>query len=956
MAGPRAAASLDGEWSFVRDPGARLDVSQLPPGEPIVVPGCWEAQVDGPYGIVTAWYRRSFVVPDGWRGSRVVIRFGAVMYTCDVYVNGQLAGSHEGGYTPFEFEVSPFLRIDGPNELAVRVINPANVIEDYPVFPEGDLSALERVAAERSGGLAAPLGEIPLGKQTWYSSQSGLWRSISLERRPAVGLRPLRVRPDVADSRALVRWGIDAAQDVPTDLSLAVEVADPDGLVVAFQSEAAEGADGEMPLSLESPRLWDIGKPDLYTVSAKLLAGDGTTLDEVVVRFGMREIRTDGGRILLNGRPVYFLGVLDQDLYPDSISGPPTRDLIDVQMRRTREMGLNLLRCHIKVPDPLYLDAADEAGILVWCELPNWLRFSGRAAERGRATLRAMVEELDNHPSIVIWTIINEDWGTRVREESRDRLWLRDSYEWLKELDPTRLIVDNSACDTAAMPNFHLRSDLADFHVYALAPDHAAWWRARIEDFARRPGWLWSPHGDAQPNGEEPLVLSEFGSWGLPRPDAGSPGDGEDPWWHRTGRGHFRPEGWEVRFGEYGLDRVWPSAMALAEATQWHQFEAMQDQIGELRSHESIQGYALTELCDANWEANGLLDGRRGPKVFHDRLADLHAPDVVVLDLPRRDLWSGERITVPVTFASYGAPATTGTMRWWLESNGQLEAGSASDGISIEGWPDAGAKTLRPLEVAMPLVDGPSDMVLHATVSDGTGRQRAHNAYRLAVLPMEVPQAEALGVAVQDLARLHRLGKRVAATGHRVVGGDDPDVVVTSELGPELLAPIEGGGRALVLARSRDAIAHGLVLARPLGIHPRRFRHPDWPGDRSPWEGDWVTSWSWIRHDLLPGLPMRNPLDFAYREILPDHVLTGYEPRRHGDEVCAGIFSGWIHAPAALAWRFPQGRGWLTITTLRVAPESGPTATVVLDRLIKLAAGRLGHDQEKRAAAGLEVA
>src|SRR3954451_18335614 len=301
-------------------------------------------------------------------------------------------------------------------------------------------------------------------------------------------------------------------------------------------------------------------------------------------------------------------------------------------MRLAREMGVNLLRCHIKVPDPAYLDAADEAGILLWCELPNWTHFSSISASRGRARLERMGATMGNHPSIIIWTIINEDWGTRVRWEARDRMWLRETYDWLKALDPTRLVVDNSACETPQTPNFHVRTDLADFHLYYLAPDNAARWRSSIDDFAKRPAWLWSPHGDSMERGDEPLVLSEFGGWGLPRIDPLLADRRREPWWFSTGNRYYRPTGIRRRFAAYGLDRLWPTLDDLAVATQWHQFEGLQFEICQMRRHGSIQGYVITELTDLYWEANGLLDIQRRPKAYHNRLAGLHAPDAGVAD------------------------------------------------------------------------------------------------------------------------------------------------------------------------------------------------------------------------------------------------------------------------------------------------------------------------------------
>ncbi len=117
-----------------------------------------------------------------------------------------------------------------------------------------------------------------------------------------------------------------------------------------------------------------------------------------------------------------------------------------------------------------------------------------------------------------------------------------------------------------------------------------------------------------------------------------------------------------------------------------------------------------------------------------------------------------------------------------------------------------------------------------------------------------------------------------------------------------------------------------------------------------------MTSWSWIFHEALPGLPLRNPLDFAYEEVLPDHVLLGYEPTRHRDEVSAGMFVGWIHTPAAIVWTFRQGRGAVTLTTFRVAPETGPVATLLLERLLQQAASADRRSVERASAQGAELA
>ncbi|HEY7591279.1 MAG TPA: sugar-binding domain-containing protein [Candidatus Limnocylindrales bacterium] len=940
--GRRPSIELDGEWRFVADPERLYGADRLPEGDPIRVPGCWEAQVSRPYRIITAWYRRHIEVPRDWQGDRVVARFGAVMYRCAVFLNGRRMGEHEGGYTPFEVDLAEAIRWDGPNEIAVQVVNPLNAIDEYPAF------SVEEIMFAQEFEPDLPLAEAPHGKQTWYSSQSGIWQSVRLERRPSAALAPLRVRPDLPGKAADIAWSLEGAGGRRAPDGLEVRVIDPQGGEVASERVGigADAGAGELRIGIPDPLAWDIDQPNLYRVEARLLAG-GEVVDAVEARFGMRSIETRDGRILLNGRPIYLLGALDQDLYPDTISTPPSREMLDRQVRLAREMGINLLRCHIKVPDPAYLDAADEAGILVWCELPNWSRFSSAAAARGRETLRQMVATLGNHPSIVIWTIVNEDWGTQLRYEARDRLWLRETYDWLKGLDPTRLVVDNSACETPTTPNFHLATDLADFHIYFVAPDNAARWKNMTADYARRPNWLFSPHGDALPRGDEPLVLSEFGSWGLPRLDRLIAHTGREPWWFGTGRHYYLPTGIRRRFAAYGLDRVWPSVEDLAEATQWHQFDGLQYEIGQLRRHDSIQGYVITELSDAYWEANGLLDAMRGTKAYHDRLHHLNAPTVVVPDVGRRDLYGGGQLEAEIHLSSYDARAEGGRVAWELAvADGSRVAGE----IPVGDWPSGGARLVGSIAVDVPHVAAPTDATLVVRALDGAGVERARDDVRLAILPIAAGRTEAaLDVAVHDPLDIWGLASRVESLGHRVVrrgvpevadgqNGASPELLVAAEATDRLRDHVEAGGRALILVRTRSAIPEGHDLARRVAIHLRRLPHSGWPGQRSPWEGDWVTSWSWILHDELPGLPRRNPLDFAYEEVLPDHVLLGYDPARHRDEVPAGMFVGWVHTPAALVWTFRQGRGAVTVTTFRVAPESGPVATVLLEQLIQRAA------------------
>jgi Glycosyl hydrolases family 2, sugar binding domain/Glycosyl hydrolases family 2, TIM barrel domain/Glycosyl hydrolases family 2 len=943
----RPTIDLDGEWRFVGDPERIYGPDSLPEGDSIQVPGCWEAQVARPYRIINAWYHRTVEIPADWTGSRVLICFGAVMYRCTVWLNGQRVGDHEGGWTPFHLDAREHVRFGESNRLAVEVVNPLNAFDEYPAF------AVERVASAEELEPDLPLSQAPHGKQTWYSSMSGLWQSVRIERAADTYLTRLRVLPQPQAERVEVHWSVVRGDDglgqkdrraqvdgVGHEL-MRLAITDPDGSeVTRLDLELAPGQrDGQVELPIPQARLWDIGRPELYGIEATLVRG-GSVVDTMGDRFGMRWIETRDGQIHLNGRPIYMLGALDQDFYPDTISTPPSREYLDTQFRLAQEMGLNLLRCHIKIPDPRYLDAADEAGILLWCELPNWTRFTTAAAKRGRATLEAAVQSMGNHPSVVIWTIINEDWGTSLRYEARDRRWLRGMVEWLRELDPSRLVVDNSACETLTTPNFHVLTDLADFHLYFAMPDNAVRWRNAVADFARRPPWLWSPHGDAAQRGDEPLVVSEFGNWGLPRLDRLLEHYGRGPWWFGTGLGIYRPSGIRRRFEQQALARIWPDVDALAEATQWHQYEALQYEISQMRRQASIQGYVITEFTDAYWEVNGLLDVARGRKAFHDRLPDLNAPDVVSAAPESRDLWGGDALTLEPFVSSYGRPPEQagGAVSWRLVmDDGQERSGQ----VALSAWPAATSIPTDAVRIEVPDVAATTDARLLLAAVDGDGRERARDEVRMAVIPSSARNtAEAVPVAVHDPMDIFGVADRLAALGHDVVPLPDARLLVTTELGQDQLKFADAGGHVLALVRTRDAVPAELDLAHRVAVHLRRLPHAGYPGQRSPWDGDWVSNFNWILPEAFSRLPVRAPLDFAYTEVAPDHVLLGYDPAKHADEVPAAMFVGWVHAPAALIWSFQQGAGSMTLTTFRLAPERGPVATVLLDDLVHMAAAR----------------
>ncbi|HEX8664872.1 MAG TPA: glycoside hydrolase family 2 TIM barrel-domain containing protein, partial [Beijerinckiaceae bacterium] len=616
--------SLDGTWEFLHVSDDRLSG----PAEVrrIEVPGPWQAQfADLRMRAGIGIYRRLVEIPAEWLGESVWLRFGAVFHNVKVLVNDELVGTNEGGFLPFAFEVTQHLK-PGPNEIKVRVDSPTDNPAEFP---------------------DSPFAEIPFGKQSWYGPLSGIWQSVWLDRRVADHVKRLKLVPNRETGH--VAGTATFANPLAEAADIQIEVLDPDEApILAFTVTAMPGA-ASIPFEFKvgDVRSWSPDAPNLYRVRVAMLRR-GEAVDEAEDRFGFRTIETRGGQFYLNGEPLYLRAALDQDYYPDTICTVPSVEFLEDQFRKAKELGLNCLRCHIKAADPRYYEVADRVGMLVWTELPNGGMSTERSRDRKEKLLRGIVDRDCNHPSIIIWTIINENWGVDLVHDPDHRAWLREVFAWLKRHDPTRLVVDNSPL----APSFHVESDIADYHFYAAIPDHRGEWDKFVEGLSKRAPWLYSPHGDAVIRGDEPLMCSEFGNWGLPYPKDLRGPSGEEPWWFETGHdwgeGVMYAHGVENRFTDWSLDRVFGDLRRFVTAAQWQQFRALKYQIEAMRRKRELAGYVITELHDCHWESNGLLDMRRNPRVFHELFPVINADTVIVPRWKRLSHWAGESARVEI--------------------------------------------------------------------------------------------------------------------------------------------------------------------------------------------------------------------------------------------------------------------------------------------------------------------
>ena len=862
-------ARLDSGWQLLVDPAARHEIGALPAEgwRAARVGVSWNAQFDDLRDYVgVAWYRTSFAVPASRDARRVLLRFDAVDYLAEVFVNGQRVGEHEGAYTPFAFDVTRHARA-GANDLVVRVLDPPAAGRGRePRFPQYNYD------------------ELPRGKQNWYIQNGGIWQPVWLDVRPDLYIDAVRVTPRVTgefDVEVVL-----AGEPVARSATLTVEIRNPSGQVAVKLPAARVDRPGPVRLKgqVASPSLWSPASPALYRVEASLA---GAVRDRVADRFGFREFAARDGRFFLNGEPYYMIGALDQDFYPDTIYSSPGKAYLVDMMRKGRALGLNLLRCHIKVCDRDYLEAADEVGMLVWYEVPSWERWTDLSLARGKRIFDAMTLRDWNRPSIVIQTLINEAWGIDMRQaDQRAGLlaWFDEARAMLQPLG--RLLVDNSPC----CDNYHLKTDIDDFHQYFSIPDNADRWDRWVADFASRPAWAFSPHGDAVRTRQEPLVVSEFGNWGLPElPD-------ELPWWFARdfdGRTMTRPAGLFDRFHAFGFDRVFRDYRSLAHETQWRQFHSLKHEIESMRRQAPIQGYVITEFTDINWEANGLMDMWRRPKIYAERLAAIQADDVLLPSTPARTTTGGAEVALDVQLSRYGARTPEGGTLAWTTTSG----GSGTAPVTVA--PGRGAVgQVGALRLTMPQASRAALEQVSLELRAADGAVLARNTHDLFVFPQ--PASPPTGVAVHDPNGL--IGHLRWSAGAPGAG----DTLVASVLDAQVRAHVEAGGTAVVAA---SRVLFGLVEAPGLSVVERR-------GEL---DGNWVSNFTWLHLDspLFSGLGVTRVTGFEAAAATPRTLIGGVKPEAwRGGDVLSGVFFGWVNENHATTVQYRAGKGKLVITTL----------------------------------------
>ncbi len=689
--------NLNGEWHFTFDPGLVGEQNRWYRSSPkdqvsvfggrnalkekpltINVPFPWESPLSGvcrPDYKGAGWYEREFTVPAEWAGLKPFLNFGAVDWHARVWINGRFVAEHENGYLPFSIDLSKHVQ---PGETAVVTVRAYDIAEATTL----------------------------VGKQVpwWYTHSSGIWQTVWLEGRAPSHITAIRLEPNVADEMVTAKLQVHAAQTG----EYVVRLRSHDSAFPAVEVKRTLRA-GSQPVhftvNVPSPKLWSVESPYLYEIDVELQLVDSGTKDTVATYFGMRTVsRAKWGEnayeyILLNGEPVYLRGALDQAFHPDGLHSYPSDDVIRGDIQLAKDLGLNMLRCHIKLNDPRYYYWADKLGLLLFYDIPCADLDTPEMRRTIEATVPAAIARDYNSPSIIAWIIFNETWGLTNHDTGESHRWVRKMYLETKKLDPTRLVEDNSPCHYN-----HVDSDINSWHFYINDYDRVRQHVQRVVDQSY-PGSSFNyvgenDLGDNFVQGIAPLMNSEFGGIGARN------GDQDIAWCFKY-------------------------------------------QTTELRRHNQICGYVYTELDDIEWEHNGLVNYDRSPKGFgYDFFvegmspADINAADLVGFDAPPvQTLAPGSDFSAPLFVSNWGAPLGNGRVRWQLNFIDSLGAQSTIADGEIAVNPTRFAVTNLG-EFTAPLPDQPGLATVALWLEDEQGTVRSRNYVNIEVRGDVAPAVE----------------------------------------------------------------------------------------------------------------------------------------------------------------------------------------------------------------------
>ncbi len=653
--------SLDGSWQVIFDEdnkGRTLNwqdrerFHSYHAIEEVAVPACLEEFRQDYEG--AAWYGKSFHLPAEWEGKTVRVRFEAVNYRAEVWVNGEAAGAHEGGYTGFELEIGDLLDAGAENFIAVRVITPL-ITRDVVI------DGLGRDDMPHWRGAIA----------------GGIWQPVSLIATDAVYIESVFVTGDIGSGDVRVELALRNTSLKSQKAEVRCEIASwsdgkPSGSVSAKHILRPGNSEVALALNVAGHRLWQLDDPFLYLATTSVQLADGLS-DRVETRFGFREFTVEDKSFYLNGKKIVLKTTFNEAFYPHSLAYPRDLELLRKEFKLIKEGNINMVRPWRKPQPPVVYDMADEMGVLYVGALPvecmdNWPQITPYTRQRIENEVTEMVLRDRNHPSIVIWEMFNE-----ILRDGLKRLRHTTSLK-ARELDPTRLIIDEAGgfaglC-SVYLPGSYEPTLINDVHDYPGTPfaqenydnlmllgkteaELAAMGRTSLGRHTRshiEPGLLTN--------------ISELGYGSIPDLEANMAqyrreGNPITPDYRIHERLH---DSYLAVYERTGLEEVFPTFHDFMLACQEVHYTGNKLMAEACRINGDIAGIGIHSLNDGDWIVGaGLIDNFRNPKRAYYAIQETFADRYLAIRPSAQNVYAGQGVQVLLTSVN-DEEAVTGTL------------------------------------------------------------------------------------------------------------------------------------------------------------------------------------------------------------------------------------------------------------------------------------------------------
>lgn len=589
--------SLDGVWKMqIMDQGGGVDV-----------PAAWEVQgyadTEGP-----ARYTKHVVVPETWADAKIWLRFGAVSYYVEVFVNGDLVGTHEGLWTPFALDVSTFIQCGVENTIELHITKPA---DDGDRFPYRDVL----------------VGFIPYVSTTF----GGVWQSVELMavREAAIDHVKIHADPQNGNIYFSADVGLNTLPQTEDIFESRIIVTNPHQEVILSHLTGLEQTTINVTLPVKEPHAWSPNDPYLYQLQF-LVVKNGVVIAETVRAFGFRQLQTRAEELLLNDEPIYLRGVLSWGWNPKTLAPIFTDDEIRQEFRRIRELGFNFYKLCLYVPSERLFEIADEEGMLLWLELPLWLpRLSDHLRAQAKEEYADILARVHHHPSVVIYSL-----GCELNADMADAELLESLNYITRSATFGAIVCDNSGSGEAYGG---VVNDLADFNDYHFYCD-LHYFTPLCDHFRR----------DWRPN--RPWIFGEFCDCDDYRdPSELVDRNGYRLWWRNLLGKDGGIHRWAYRDQEQLMahHRLAFDDAQIQQISRQQSFVFRKRILETVRSRRDIRGYVITGLRDTPMSSSGIFDDLGRSKFPSAQFAQFNQDAVLLLEQGRTRVWhhGGDRPT-----------------------------------------------------------------------------------------------------------------------------------------------------------------------------------------------------------------------------------------------------------------------------------------------------------------------